>query len=54
MDTYDLHLRFGIRETECQKTSAADPQGCMYRKGFFVASYLKDLMIDMIKVWVGL
>ncbi|XP_067261335.1 secreted phosphoprotein 24 isoform X1 [Chanodichthys erythropterus] len=37
MDTYDLHLRFGIRETECQKTSGANPQGCMYRKGFFVS-----------------
>ncbi|XP_051743861.1 secreted phosphoprotein 24 [Ctenopharyngodon idella] len=37
MDTYDLHLRFGIRETECQKASGADPQGCMYRKGFFVS-----------------
>ncbi|XP_067297623.1 secreted phosphoprotein 24 isoform X1 [Pseudorasbora parva] len=36
METFDLHLKFGIRETECQKTSGTDPQGCMYRKGFFV------------------
>ncbi|XP_016382711.1 LOW QUALITY PROTEIN: secreted phosphoprotein 24-like [Sinocyclocheilus rhinocerous] len=36
MGTFDLHLRFGIRETECQKSSGVDPQGCMYRKGFFV------------------
>ncbi|KTG07573.1 hypothetical protein cypCar_00009002 [Cyprinus carpio] len=34
-NTFDLHLRFGIRETECQKSSGVDPQGCMYRKGFF-------------------
>ncbi|XP_016095394.1 secreted phosphoprotein 24-like isoform X2 [Sinocyclocheilus grahami] len=37
MGTFDLHLRFGIRETECQKSSGVDPQGCMYRKGFFVS-----------------
>ncbi|XP_059410125.1 secreted phosphoprotein 24 [Carassius carassius] len=36
-NTFDLHLRFGIRETECQKSSEVDPQGCMYRKGFFVS-----------------
>ncbi|KAI2668455.1 Secreted phosphoprotein 24 [Labeo rohita] len=36
MNTFDLHLRFGVRETECQKSSGVDPQGCMYRKGFFV------------------
>lgn len=37
MNTFDLHLRFGIMETECQKSSGVDPQGCMYRKGFFVS-----------------
>ncbi|XP_073699417.1 secreted phosphoprotein 24 [Garra rufa] len=37
MNTFDLHLRFGIRETECQKSPGVDPQGCMYRKGFFVS-----------------
>ncbi|XP_016363637.1 secreted phosphoprotein 24 [Sinocyclocheilus anshuiensis] len=37
MGTFDLHLRFGIRETECQKSSGVDPQSCMYRKGFFVS-----------------
>ncbi|XP_051983477.1 secreted phosphoprotein 24 [Xyrauchen texanus] len=37
MDTYDLFLRFGIRETACQKNSGLDPQGCMYRKSFFVS-----------------
>ncbi|XP_043102194.1 secreted phosphoprotein 24 [Puntigrus tetrazona] len=36
-NTFDLHLRFAIRETECQKSSGLDPQGCMYRKGFFVS-----------------
>ncbi|XP_067297624.1 secreted phosphoprotein 24 isoform X2 [Pseudorasbora parva] len=43
METFDLHLKFGIRETECQKTSGTDPQGCMYRKGFFVGGLYYDL-----------
>ncbi|XP_056314769.1 secreted phosphoprotein 24 [Danio aesculapii] len=37
MNTFDLYLKFGIRETECKRSSGLDPQGCMYRKGYFVA-----------------
>ncbi|MCI4393807.1 hypothetical protein PGIGA_G00161690 [Pangasianodon gigas] len=33
---YDMMLKFGIRETECRKGSGIDPQGCAYRRGFFV------------------
>ncbi|XP_053471099.1 secreted phosphoprotein 24 [Ictalurus furcatus] len=36
MNTYDMMLKFGIRETECRKGSGIDPQGCAYRRGFFV------------------
>ncbi|KAK3511156.1 hypothetical protein QTP70_032148 [Hemibagrus guttatus] len=35
-NTYDMVLKFGIRETECRKGSGIDPQGCAYRRGFFV------------------
>ncbi|KAM9454223.1 secreted phosphoprotein 24 isoform 2-T2 [Clarias gariepinus] len=34
-NTYDMVLKFGIRETECRKGSGIDPQGCAYRRGFF-------------------
>ncbi|XP_027012344.1 secreted phosphoprotein 24 [Tachysurus fulvidraco] len=34
---YDMMLKFGIRETECRKGSGIDPQGCAYRRGFFVS-----------------
>ncbi|KAK2908907.1 hypothetical protein Q8A67_004744 [Cirrhinus molitorella] len=37
MNTFDLHLRFGIRETECKKNSGINPQGCMYRKSFYAS-----------------
>ncbi|XP_026878122.2 secreted phosphoprotein 24 [Electrophorus electricus] len=36
LNTYDLILAFGIRETDCVKGSGLDPQGCAYRRGFFV------------------
>ncbi|KAG7315901.1 hypothetical protein KOW79_020767 [Hemibagrus wyckioides] len=35
-NTYDMMLKFGIRETECRIGSGIDPQGCAYRRGFFV------------------
>ncbi|TSK17951.1 Secreted phosphoprotein 24 [Bagarius yarrelli] len=35
-NTYDMTVKFGIRETECRKGSGLDPQGCAYRRGFFV------------------
>ncbi|KAF5909257.1 secreted phosphoprotein 24, partial [Clarias magur] len=35
-NAYDMVLKFGVRETECRKGSGIDPQGCAYRRGFFV------------------
>lgn len=37
-NTYDMMLKFTIRETECRKDSGIDSQGCAYRRGFFVVS----------------
>ncbi|XP_076847969.1 secreted phosphoprotein 24 [Brachyhypopomus gauderio] len=36
MNTYDLMLKFSIRETDCVKGSGLDPQSCAYRRAFFV------------------
>ncbi|XP_029928244.1 secreted phosphoprotein 24 isoform X2 [Myripristis murdjan] len=38
MNTYDLMMVFGIKETDCLKTSGADPQTCAFKSGFFVPS----------------
>ncbi|XP_030635662.1 secreted phosphoprotein 24 [Chanos chanos] len=37
MNTYDLLLKFEVRETDCKKTSGVDPQGCSFRRSFFVS-----------------
>ncbi|XP_008299939.1 secreted phosphoprotein 24 [Stegastes partitus] len=37
--TTDLLMTFGIKETECAKTSASDPQTCAFKPGFFVPSF---------------
>lgn len=46
-NTYDMMLKFGIRETECRLGSGIDPQGCAYRRGFFVVSLNTDLGVDL-------
>ncbi|KAJ8352758.1 hypothetical protein SKAU_G00242340 [Synaphobranchus kaupii] len=38
MNTYDLMLNFGIRETVCPKASGSDPDKCNFKQGFFVSS----------------
>uniref|UniRef100_A0A8D0ANB6 Secreted phosphoprotein 24 n=1 Tax=Sander lucioperca TaxID=283035 RepID=A0A8D0ANB6_SANLU len=38
MNTADLVMVFGIKETECVKASRNDPQTCAFRPGFFVPS----------------
>ncbi|XP_034720664.1 secreted phosphoprotein 24 [Etheostoma cragini] len=38
MNTADLLMVFGIKETECVKASTNDPQTCSFRSGFFVPS----------------
>ncbi|XP_071380694.1 secreted phosphoprotein 24 [Centroberyx affinis] len=38
LNTYDLLMTFGIKETECAKASREDPQSCAFRPGFFVPS----------------
>ncbi|XP_069554471.1 secreted phosphoprotein 24 isoform X1 [Brachyistius frenatus] len=37
--TIDLLMKFGIKESECAKTSGKDPQTCDYRRGFFMPSF---------------
>ncbi|XP_029306656.1 secreted phosphoprotein 24 [Cottoperca gobio] len=39
LNTADLHMTFGIKETECVKASRNDPQTCAFRPGFFVPSF---------------
>ncbi|XP_030265281.1 secreted phosphoprotein 24 [Sparus aurata] len=39
LNTVDLLMTFGIKETECLKASASDPQTCAFRPGFFVPSF---------------
>ncbi|XP_074483453.1 secreted phosphoprotein 24 isoform X1 [Sebastes fasciatus] len=36
LNTVDLLMVFGIKETECVKTSRSNPQTCAFRPGFFV------------------
>ncbi|XP_074483454.1 secreted phosphoprotein 24 isoform X2 [Sebastes fasciatus] len=38
LNTVDLLMVFGIKETECVKTSRSNPQTCAFRPGFFVPS----------------
>ncbi|CAN9498427.1 unnamed protein product [Ophioblennius macclurei] len=38
MNTADLLIKFGIKETVCAKDSGNDPQACDFKPGFFVAS----------------
>ncbi|KAE8278456.1 Secreted phosphoprotein 24 [Larimichthys crocea] len=39
LNTVDLIMIFGIKETECTKESRKDPQTCAFRPGFFVPSF---------------
>lgn len=39
LNTVDLLMTFGIKETECLKASASDPQTCAFRPGFFVVRH---------------
>lgn len=38
LNTYDLILSFGVKETTCPRSSAEDPQNCPFKAGFFVSS----------------
>ncbi|KAM3857149.1 secreted phosphoprotein 24 [Diretmus argenteus] len=38
LNTNDLLMKFGIKETQCAKTSGEDAQKCAFRSGFFVPS----------------
>lgn len=40
LNTVDLLMTFGIKETECPKASTSDPQTCAFRPGFFVVRHL--------------
>lgn len=42
LNTVDLLMTFGIKETECPKASASDPQTCAFRPGFFVVRHLSS------------
>lgn len=40
LNTVDLIMIFGIKETECTKEYRKDPQTCAFRPGFFVVRHL--------------
>lgn len=46
LDTTDLLLAFGIKETECVKASGHDPQTCAFRTGFFVVRHSMSSKIE--------
>ncbi|XP_063068212.1 secreted phosphoprotein 24 [Engraulis encrasicolus] len=37
MNSQDLIMNFGVRETDCLKSSGSDPLNCNFRRGFFVS-----------------
>ncbi|KAI9525804.1 hypothetical protein NQZ68_002352 [Dissostichus eleginoides] len=39
LNTVDLQMVFGIKETQCVKASRHDPQTCAFRPGFFVPTF---------------
>lgn len=39
LNTVDLQMVLGIKETQCVKASRHDPQTCAFRPGFFVVRY---------------
>ncbi|XP_035533708.1 secreted phosphoprotein 24 [Morone saxatilis] len=39
LNTVDLLMTFGIKETQCAKSSGSDPLTCAFRPGFFVRSF---------------
>lgn len=41
LDTVDLLMTFGIKETECVKAPTEDPQTCAFRPGFFVVRHFE-------------
>ncbi|XP_072513820.1 secreted phosphoprotein 24 [Salminus brasiliensis] len=57
LNVYDMILKFGIRETDCLKGSGLDPQGCTYRRGFFVSDagcYIRVRVTDRLTDIVSL
>ncbi|XP_073318253.1 secreted phosphoprotein 24 [Pagrus major] len=39
LNTVDLLMTFGIKETDCLKASTSDPQTCAFKPGFFVPTF---------------
>ncbi|XP_034468188.1 secreted phosphoprotein 24 isoform X1 [Hippoglossus hippoglossus] len=39
LNTVDLLMVFGVKETQCEKASGSDPQTCAFRRGFLVPSF---------------
>ncbi|TDG96229.1 hypothetical protein EPR50_G00237690 [Perca flavescens] len=48
INTADLVMVFGIKETECLKASTHDPQTCAFRPGFFVPSSSCSSRVQML------
>ncbi|XP_029112750.1 secreted phosphoprotein 24 [Scleropages formosus] len=38
LSSYDMILKFGVRETVCPKSRTADPETCNFRRGHFVSA----------------
>ncbi|XP_040888127.1 secreted phosphoprotein 24 isoform X2 [Toxotes jaculatrix] len=47
LNTVDLLIMFGIKETECAKASRSDLQTCAFRPGFFVPSFSCSSRVKM-------
>ncbi|CAL8308481.1 unnamed protein product [Merluccius merluccius] len=39
LETYDIMLKFDLKETQCLKNSGQDAQQCNFKAGFFVPTY---------------
>uniref|UniRef100_A0A3Q3NBI1 Secreted phosphoprotein 24 n=1 Tax=Mastacembelus armatus TaxID=205130 RepID=A0A3Q3NBI1_9TELE len=47
LNTVDLLMVFGIKETVCVKSSTSDPQTCAFRPGFFVPTFFCSSRVRM-------
>ena len=52
LNTADLLMKFGIKETECAKADGGDPQTCAFKPGFFVVRHLNLSEIKTISIFI--
>ncbi|KAK0146004.1 Secreted phosphoprotein 24 [Merluccius polli] len=47
LETYDVLLKFDVKETQCLKNSGQDAQQCSFKMGFFVPTYTCSSRVRM-------